>query len=164
MPSEAVRCASEVDFPSPTAPAYVGPGPHPVVVGTELLSYPGLHYRNLHRFDLPIEWRPTDDDESQAQLVICMTAVSQLSDVPLGSCDYEGATKTVFPSSYTFQAFELRTGRSLMTAEIDGDNEDDPFCPGTLQEWVGHSRDILQDIDEEALEDAFEPIVMADLE
>lgn len=157
---------SPVDFPNPKAPAYAGPGPHLAVADTEADSPEGLEDFQLDTQSLPNDWQPWhekrtyESDPARAELLICQTKAHKLSDKRVTRCDDDGSGWDVYPVAYTFEVYEMKTGRKVKTLNIRSDEPHTDFCPAPTQWFLGYPPDIGQHIKDETLQRRLRPLIM----
>ncbi|SDD75730.1 hypothetical protein SAMN05216270_10792 [Glycomyces harbinensis] len=169
-PSEyQLPCGELFGHPIPSAPAYTGAGPHPVVVFQDSDLSSDLTNAIPRERDFPEEWIAPEGesgpDATKAQLVLCLTETRQTGTTSLGRCEYLDHTRDVFPASYTFEVHETRTGRSVGTFDVAGaDVGDELPCPyaGDLWPTENDAADLLHLWDADALADAAAQYVLAE--
>lgn len=162
---------------SAAAPAYAGPGPHPIAVAntddTVGSRRPGISIPVV--FSPRDAWEPTvkgpegspRPDTSRVQLLVCVKAVD-LPTAPFGGTDIEGPKMTcrfddypskeftIVGSSYSVIVREARSGRQVGTFTVPADTARQPDCPSLVNTRV---RLRFREIDARAFEAALRPYV-----
>lgn len=111
----------------PSAAAYQGPGPHPIVV------FPPFADADTYP-DFTDDGRSDDRTSRQypparaVQLVGCSRALGRVPSDPGTTCNYlDGHYLGVFQGRFRVDIYEARTGRAVSSVRIDG-SKDQP-CP-----------------------------------
>ncbi|WP_020672488.1 hypothetical protein [Amycolatopsis nigrescens] len=162
VPPETCRSPNLHVFNS-DAPAFTGPGPHPMV----LADYAGIKDAEpptflYGKFRLPYDWEP--EDEHQAQLVVCVRATitrdtgrkvtrNYTFDIVRGGSGlpYEF---DVFDSVYLVTVREARTGRVVGESSIPGTVSDENSTPSDMQDYL---RPVAVGLDNKSLERFLRP-------
>lgn len=183
-PSDFTSCGEwglfrDYPFPHPAAPAYAGSGPHPAIVEMDLLSDSSDVQTEFSEGGLPLEWRAYDDDReewdewnperwdpSRAQLLICLIGVRKRSNTEIGDCAYDGANSPVYPATYTFEVYEVKTARRITAFKIRSDAAiNSSTCPSSVRVQVGYrGPGIAQGIDDETLSNRLRPLITGSVE
>lgn len=118
---------------------------------------------------LPREWLPVNRsevtahwwDSSMAALIVCPTEVRQTGRKPVGTCDWIGYPSTkVYPASWTFAVYEIRTGRKVTAFTLPSDGSKGRVCPASMQ---AAPTDIAQPPGASGLKVGLSPLVSRDV-
>jgi hypothetical protein len=145
-----------------SAPAFTGPGPHPMVLadytGTKEFDDPTFLYSEPY---LPFGWEP--DDQHQAQLLVCVHVTTtravwrkitcNYTNMPdLGSAPYEF---DLLESIYRVTVREARSGRVVSETSIPGTVGDETSCPNRMDNYL---RPLALRLDGKMLEQYLRPL------
>ncbi|WIX83459.1 hypothetical protein QRX50_23230 [Amycolatopsis carbonis] len=142
-------------MPNPGWPASAGHGPHLVVAGKGDDASPSdLLYGGFDSGSLPYDWRArqegsSDDDLGKAQLIVCLSGLRKRGTTPIGTCEWDIARGDVYPATYTFEVYELKTGHELANFDVESDRPANQSCPSVVNVRLGqHSPNIAQGFEE----------------
>jgi hypothetical protein len=155
------------DFPYPDAPTYAGRGPHRV--GTGDTAGDGRQnpvYQGLSAASLPEKWvapelksMPFGADPERAQLLICLTDVETQTEQAIGRCDFLTTSGNIYPATFTFQIYEVKTGRWIETLTIRSDEPAESTCPVGISYEVGSTVEVAQGIKDKTLRNRLRPLI-----
>jgi hypothetical protein len=132
------------------------------LVGTDLPGGAKLDHQPFTDYSVPRDWRAYDwekyeEDESQAQLVICLTDVQKRSEKKIGECPWV----YLYPATYTYEVYTAKAARTVAVIKIDSDASVKSSCPRMVYVRPGQmGPDHAQDVKDETLEKKLRPIVM----
>ena len=155
-----------VDLPDRSSPAYTGRGPHLLIYAEMLSSISANLDWTLSQFSLPSSWvsRKAHDiaqDVARAQLVLCLTDIRQTQSKPIGRCRYDITTADVYPVVYTFQLFEVKTGRQVAKITLHSDDPAaDDSCNAVVNVRIGQRPAFAQNLLDATLRPALRSYVL----
>lgn len=98
-------------------------------------------------------------ESKHAQLLICLTDVELRSREVIGRCDYPTVHGVMHPAAYTFQVYEVKTGRWITMLSIKSDDKPELSCPGGFT-YAAHSTvEFAQGIKDKTLQAQLRPLV-----
>jgi len=147
-----------------TAPAFAGPGPHPMVLAnysrTSTINPAAASAAFLYRpSSLPLDWDPRD--RRQAQLLVCVEASITRDTQRKTTCNYTSGTVAlpgdeglpyefdVFDSVYRVTVRTANDGQVVGEASMPGTVNDELICP---QKIASYFRPLALRLDHKALE------------
>ncbi|QRP47886.1 hypothetical protein [Amycolatopsis sp. FDAARGOS 1241] len=163
-----LQCGTDIKVPNPGSPAYGGPGPHLVVAGEGDGAYrSGLVPSSFTTGSLPIAWGAREDGTDRpdrAQLIVCLTGLRRRGTTSIGTCEWTIARGDVYPVTYTFEVYELKTAHKLADFDVESDLPAEQSCPAHVTAHIGqHGPDVAQDFDDDTLVPHLTPLVTPDL-
>lgn len=140
----------------PEAPAYSGPGPHPVAVyvdsggAIESLGNPGAAVPPGTTDEIRAAWSARE--YGRVQIVACAEKVDDGARVK--TCTFEGASEDMKKGVYELTVHEVKTRKEVARTRITGAAEN---CPGLYD--VGRDPGIFSEPSPQQLFDALKPHV-----